>query len=64
MNEIKARGVEDVLIVVCDALTGLPAAVSPCWPQTIAQACIVHLTPRLAAVGTTRTASGSPISCG
>jgi putative transposase len=24
MNELKARGVEDVLIVVCDRLTGLP----------------------------------------
>ena len=32
MNELKARGVEDVLIVVCDGLTGLPAAVTACWP--------------------------------
>ncbi len=24
LNELKARGVEDVLIVVCDGLTGLP----------------------------------------
>jgi putative transposase len=27
MNDLKARGVEDVLIVVCDGLDGLPAAV-------------------------------------
>ncbi len=44
MNELKARGVEDVLIVVCDGLTGLPAAVTACWPQTIVRTCIVHLT--------------------
>lgn len=44
MNELKARGVEDVLIVVCDGLTGLPEAVTACWPDTIVQTCIVHLT--------------------
>jgi len=44
MNELKARGVEDVLVVVCDGLTGLPAAITACWPQTIVQTCIVHLT--------------------
>lgn len=44
MNELKARGVEDVLIVVCDGLTGLPAAVEAVWPDAIVQTCIVHLT--------------------
>jgi putative transposase len=44
MNELKARGVEDVLIVVCDGLTGLPEAVTAVWPSTIVQTCIVHLT--------------------
>lgn len=44
MNELKARGVQDVLIVVCDGLSGLPAAVTACWPDTIVQTCIVHLT--------------------
>ena len=43
MNELKARGVEDVLVVVCDGLTGLPAAVTACWPAAIVQTCIVHL---------------------
>jgi len=43
MNELKARGVEDVLVVVCDGLAGLPAAVTACWPDTIVQTCIVHL---------------------
>jgi putative transposase len=44
MNELKARGVEDVLIVVCDGLSGLPEAVTAVWPDTIVQTCIVHLT--------------------
>jgi putative transposase len=44
MNDLKARGVEDVLIVVCDGLTGLPAAVEAVWPDAVVQTCIVHLT--------------------
>ena len=44
MNELKARGVQDVLIVVCDGLKGLPAAVEAVWPQATVQTCIVHLT--------------------
>jgi putative transposase len=43
MNEIRSRGVEDVLIAVCDGLTGLPAAINAVWPQTKVQTCIVHL---------------------
>jgi putative transposase len=36
--------VDDVLIVVCDGLTGLPAAVEAVWPAAVVQTCIVHLT--------------------
>ena len=43
MNELRSRGVEDVLIVVCDGLTGLPQAVTAVWPETVVQTCIVHL---------------------
>ena len=43
MNEIKARGVADVLIAVCDGLTGLPEAINAVWPDTKVQTCIVHL---------------------
>jgi putative transposase len=43
LTEIKNRGVNDVLMVVCDGLTGLPDAVTATWPQTIAQTCVVHL---------------------
>jgi putative transposase len=44
MNDLKARGIEDVLIVVCDGLTGLPAAIEAVWPDAVVQTCIVHLT--------------------
>jgi len=44
MNELRNRGVEDVLIVVCDGLSGLPQAVEAVWPQAWVQTCIVHLT--------------------
>ncbi len=43
LNELKARGVEDVLIVVCDGLLGLPDAVTAVWPAAKVQTCIVHL---------------------
>ena len=44
MNDLKARGIEDVLVVVCDGLTGLPAAIEAVWPDATVQTCIVHLT--------------------
>jgi putative transposase len=44
MNDLKARGIADVLIVVCDGLTGLPAAIEAVWPDALVQTCIVHLT--------------------
>jgi len=43
LTEIKNRGVGDVLMVVCDGLTGLPEAISAVWPATITQTCVVHL---------------------
>jgi putative transposase len=43
LSEIKNRGTQDVCIVVCDGLKGLPDAVGTVWPQTIVQTCIVHL---------------------
>jgi transposase-like protein len=43
LTEIKNRGVGDVLMIVCDGLTGLPDAISAVWPQTITQTCVVHL---------------------
>jgi transposase-like protein len=43
LTEIKNRGVGDVLMVVCDGLTGLADAVTTVWPRTSVQTCIVHL---------------------
>jgi len=43
LTEIKNRGVNDVLMVVCDGLSGLPDAVTATWAQTITQTCVVHL---------------------
>jgi putative transposase len=43
LTEIKNRGVEDVCIVVCDGLTGLPDAIAATWPRAITQTCVLHL---------------------
>lgn len=43
MNELKNRGVEDILIGVVDGLKGFPEAINAVFPQTIVQTCIVHL---------------------
>lgn len=43
MNELRTRGVGDVLIAVVDGLTGFPDAIATVFPQTAVQTCIVHL---------------------
>jgi transposase-like protein len=42
-TELKNRGVEDVLMAVCDGLTGLPDAINTVWSDTVVQTCVVHL---------------------
>jgi transposase-like protein len=42
-SELKNRGVEDVLIAVCDGLKGLPEAITTTWERTVVQQCVVHL---------------------
>jgi putative transposase len=42
-TELRNRGVDDVLMAVCDGLTGLPDAIGEVWPQTVVQTCVVHL---------------------
>ncbi|CAG7555596.1 unnamed protein product, partial [Fusarium equiseti] len=37
LSELKNRGVQDVLIVVCDGLKHLPDSIEQVWPQTIVQ---------------------------
>src|ERR1700748_2880747 len=43
MNELKNRGVEDVLIAVVDGRKGFPEAITAVFPQALVQTCIVHL---------------------
>jgi transposase-like protein len=43
LTEMKNRGVEDVCIVVCDGLKGLPDAITATWPQALTQTCVIHL---------------------
>jgi len=42
LNDLKARGVEDVLIACSDNLKGLNQAIKASFPETVAQLCIVH----------------------
>ena len=42
-NDLKTRGVNDILIAVTDGLTGMPAALTAVFPRTTLQTCIVHL---------------------
>jgi len=43
MNELRNRGVEDILIAVVDGLKGFPEAITTVFPQANVQTCIVHL---------------------
>ena len=43
MNDLKARGLEDILITVVDGLSGFPDAIEAAYPQALVQTCIVHL---------------------
>lgn len=43
LTEIKNRGVEDVCMVVCDGLKGLPESITTTWEYATVQACILHL---------------------
>ena len=42
-NELRSRGVGDILIAVVDGLKGLADAIETAFPQTTVQTCIVHL---------------------
>jgi putative transposase len=43
MNELKERGIEDILIAVVDGLKGFPEAIAAVFPRTQVQACVVHV---------------------
>jgi len=42
-NDLKTRGVHDLLIAVTDGCKGMPEALAAVFPQTTLQTCIVHL---------------------
>lgn len=43
MNELRNRGIQDILIAVVDGLKGFPDAINAAFPETTVQTCIVHL---------------------
>ena len=42
LNELKNRGVQDILILCADGLTGIKEAIATAFPKTEYQRCIVH----------------------
>lgn len=43
LNDLKQRGVIDILIMCSDNLTGIKQAIETAYPKTIQQRCIVHM---------------------
>lgn len=46
LSELRARGVEDVLLALTDGLTGFPEAIGAVFPRTQVHTCVVHLVRR------------------
>lgn len=42
LNDLKARGVEDIIVTCVDGLTGFSEAIGAVFPQTDIQRCIIH----------------------
>ncbi|MBO5375888.1 MAG: IS256 family transposase [Bacilli bacterium] len=43
LNDLKGRGIKDILIMCSDGLTGIKEAIQAAFPKTIQQRCIVHM---------------------
>jgi putative transposase len=43
LNDLKQRGVSDILIACVDGLNGFPEAIEAIFPKTTVQTCLVHL---------------------
>lgn len=43
LTDLKNRGVNDILIICSDGLTGIKQAINSVYPQAVQQRCIVHL---------------------
>jgi len=42
LNDLKNRGVQDILIICVDNLSGFSEAIAACYPKTEIQKCIIH----------------------
>ena len=42
-NDLKSRGVKDILILCSDGLIGMKEAITTAYPKTVQQRCIVHM---------------------
>ncbi len=42
LNELKNRGIKDILIICADGLSGIKEAIAAAFPKTEYQRCIVH----------------------
>ncbi|BCG57061.1 hypothetical protein PUR_04860 [Paenibacillus sp. URB8-2] len=42
LNDLRSRGVQDILIIYADNLNGFSEAISSCYPKTEIQKCIIH----------------------
>lgn len=42
LNDLRARGIDDILIASIDGLKGFPEAIAQVFPQTEIQLCVVH----------------------
>lgn len=42
-NDLKSRGVKDILILCSDGLIGMKEAITTAYPKTVHQRCIVHM---------------------
>ena len=43
LAQLRNRGLEEVLFVCCDGLTGLGTEITGTWPGATVQTCTVHL---------------------
>ena len=43
LNELKQRGIKDILLLCSDNLTGIKEAINAAFPNTVQQRCIVHM---------------------
>jgi putative transposase len=42
MNDLRNRGVRDILIACCDGLKGFEDAITAAFPRAVVQRCVVH----------------------